>query len=93
MSGRSPVDRGPFNRAVDAAIARYNRQPVKPSPLCGMLVDGAPCGLAAGHVDRAGTPHRSAFTPPAATRPCIEGCGLAAEEGDVYCSGCRSAIR
>lgn len=23
-------------------------------------------------------------------RPCIEGCGLSAEDGDVYCAGCRS---
>lgn len=22
---------------------------------------------------------------------CINGCGLAAEDGDVYCAGCRSA--
>lgn len=24
-------------------------------------------------------------------RACIDGCGLAAEPGDVYCAGCRSA--
>lgn len=26
-------------------------------------------------------------------RPCVSECGLAAEPGDVYCSGCRSSIR
>lgn len=26
------------------------------------------------------------------TRPCVFGCGLTAEPGDVYCTGCRSGI-
>lgn len=25
------------------------------------------------------------------SRPCTYGCGLAAEPGDIYCAGCRSA--
>lgn len=24
---------------------------------------------------------------------CAEGCGLASEPGDIYCTGCRSAVR
>lgn len=49
----------PFGKAVDAAIARANAEAAAPAALCLVDVDGAPCGLAAGHVERAATPHRS----------------------------------
>lgn len=53
----------PFGRAMDAAIARANAQAPTPPPLCLVTTDGAPCGLNAGHIESAGTSHRSYLTP------------------------------
>ena len=54
---RSPVDRGPFGRALANAIRRNSKLPL---PLALTLCSGdgeTPCALPVGHFERAGTEH------------------------------------
>lgn len=58
MDGRQYETPGPFGRAVEQAIADAAQETGPPRPVCG--VRG--CALAAGHHERAGTPHRPIIT-------------------------------
>lgn len=54
MDGQRYQRLGPFGRAVEAALREDAKHPRPPLQLCGI----GGCGLAAGHQERAGTPHR-----------------------------------